>query len=153
MTIPNLMHNIKTKELESKFKKANSTVAQIARYMQNDDDSFDYSDHIRGQFNNIIIKYLPGAIYCGWSGNWANDPGKNIKGCYLPQPSTPNNQKYKTFNNAGYAHYDIIDDGIYILKDGSYLYLENNVNNIFVSIDLNGIQNAPNRWGYDIFMW
>lgn len=43
------------------------------------------------------------------------------------------------------------------LQDGTLLLFENatnNVNNIgsiYVSVDLNGYEGKPNRWGYDLF--
>lgn len=75
-----ILCNIKTRvrELETKFRKANSIIAQLARYIQNDDFSMDVSAYaISASFNEVISKYLPGAVYCGVWSKW-----KNIKGCY-----------------------------------------------------------------------
>ncbi|MDE6139062.1 MAG: hypothetical protein K2F57_06290, partial [Candidatus Gastranaerophilales bacterium] len=48
----------------------------------------------------------------------------------------------------------LLDDGILVLSDGSILYFENNQEGdsaIYISVDLNGIGNGPNIWGYDLF--
>jgi hypothetical protein len=39
------------------------------------------------------------------------------------------------------------------LQDGTLILFENytNVNRLWVSVDLNGFNNPPNRWGYDLF--
>ena len=39
------------------------------------------------------------------------------------------------------------------MQDGSLILFENNngIGKIFISVDLNGYNNPPNRWGYDLF--
>ncbi len=60
---------------------------------------------------------------------------------------------YKTYNgNRGYnANFD---EGQAILTDGMFIMIDNDGNNpICVSVDVNGVNKKPNRFGFDVFMF
>ena len=45
----------------------------------------------------------------------------------------------------------ILDDGQFLLKDGTLIIVENASQGIWVHVDLNGYKNPPNVFGYDLF--
>ena len=73
----------------------------------------------------------------------------------------PDNFKavYKNFNGTNEIPYALIDDGQFIINDGMLVLIENenNVANIkdrlYISIDINGYNKSPNRFGQDLFMF
>lgn len=45
-----------------------------------------------------------------------------------------------------------LDDGQFILKDGSIIFIENDGSpSVFISVDVNGYIKKPNKWGHDLF--
>lgn len=60
---------------------------------------------------------------------------------------------YKTLDGKTDALSPLFDDGQIALQNGSLLLFENNIieQRVYVSVDLNGYNNKPNRWGYDLF--
>ena len=59
----------------------------------------------------------------------------------------------KTLDGKTNAASSLLDDGQIALQNGSLLLFENNIieQRVYVSVDLNGYNNKPNRWGYDLF--
>ena len=70
LTLPNLMSTYKAHTLKTQFMKANSTLQQVFRLMQADDESLDPSDYPRNSdghlqdFYKIFFNYLSGATDC-----------------------------------------------------------------------------------------
>ncbi len=153
MTIPNLIANNKAKRLRSQFLKSYSTIQQVFRQMEADDVSLNPVDYKRntsnGEFYKTFMKYLQSPFDCGSS---AGGNKKRTLPCYdanLTSTMSP----YKNFGGQNSAPYSIFDDGQIALPDGTLLLFENNSGNnfIWVHVDLNGYNNPPNRWGYDLF--
>lgn len=144
MTIPTLMTNYKAKRLHSQFLKSYSTVQQAFKMMENDDVSLDPSTYASEDkmFYKTFINYLSGATDCRYKSN---------PQCYH------GGKGYTSFDGKASAASWLFDDGMVALQDGTLLLFENatnNVNNIgsiYVSVDLNGYEEKPNRWGYDLF--
>lgn len=61
-------------------------------------------------------------------------------------------QNYKTFNN-GKMQSKLLDDGQVFINDGMFIMVENNHSGggLMISIDVNGYNKKPNRWGHDLF--
>ena len=89
--------------------------------------------------NYIILKD------CGYGSYEANaciaNLGVDIEGTSL---------RYTTLNGKK-ANLKFFDDGQFITADGSMYMLENVSGPIFISVDVNGIEKRPNKWGYDLF--
>ena len=48
----------------------------------------------------------------------------------------------------------MLDDGAFVINNGMLFVIENPANNpngLLVSIDINGKNNRPNKWGWDLF--
>ena len=153
LTIPTLINNYKAKRLRSQFLKSYSTIQQVFKQMEADDVSLDpksYSE-LKSAFYLTFMNYLQGAMDCGSSGK-GQKQGYPCYAVYVKQGSE--DAPYKTLDG-GTANKDLFDDGEIALQDGTLLLFENNPNYsdspIFVSVDLNGYKNPPNRWGYDLF--
>ena len=63
---------------------------------------------------------------------------------------------YKTLDGKMNANAGLFDDGQIALQNGTLLMFENGgwgiwKDTVYVSVDLNGYNNKPNRWGYDLF--
>ncbi len=153
MTIPNLIANNKAQKLRSQFLKSYSVVQQVFKQMEADDVSLnpaDYKPNTTGKFYKTFIKYLQATMDCGGSSTDTNR--KNTLPCYYPAEDSTM-KPYKTFDGKKTLAYYNLDDGQIVLQDGTILFFENSVSNdyIWISVDLNGYKNPPNRWGYDLF--
>jgi len=145
LTIPGLINNYKAARLHSQFLKSYSTVQQAFKQMESDDVSLDPADYDQAKFYKAFMKYLQAPFDCGYlSGNNM----KRTKPCYDSHNSTT---PYRTFDGKSRANNYRFDDGQIALQDGTLLLFENWGGGVWVSVDLNGYNNPPNRWGYDLF--
>ncbi len=144
ITIPNLIVNNKARVLRSKFLKSYSTLSQMMKLIENDDVILDTT------LSKNLIKYLPGATFknsTAGTGNVNSDDPFFYWG----------NEAYKTYSGKVNASKNVFDDGQYALQDGSLLLLEWDEAHFpvgtrnWISVDLNGYNNGPNRWGVDLF--
>ena len=71
------------------------------------------------------------------------DEGGNVIGYMLDD--------YKTYNNKANVEGMYMDNGQFMLRNGMALFIENDNSMIFISVDVNGINKGPNRWGHDLF--
>ena len=147
ITIPGLMNNYKANKLRTQFLKTYSTVQQAFKFMQEDDVSLDPASYNRreGQvFYKTYKKYLKGITDCGLYTTEAFP-------CYNFQKEI-----YKTLNGKAVVDKFLFDDGQVVLQDGTLLAFEQPAdggNRIWVLADINGINNPPNRLGYDLFVF
>lgn len=106
------------------------------------------TDQSHGEFKNKIKPYLKILIDCGdeQAGKYE---AKCVQNGYYTQDKK---YTYKTYSG-NIANEDLFDDGQIILNDGSHLLFENvgNGGAVFVSIDVNGYNKLPNKWGEDVF--
>ena len=91
ITIPGLINNYKAARLRSQFLKSYSTVQQVFRQMENDDEvSTDPSDYAQHTFYKTFMTYLSGTTDCG--------RGFNSSPCYLAASRDSTNAKpYKSY--------------------------------------------------------
>ena len=70
----------------------------------------------------------------------------------LENPCVKNSERiYKTLDGKN-ASMNYLDDGQFILKDGSMIFLENVITGrVYISVDVNGYIKGPNIWGVDLF--
>lgn len=152
LTIPSLINNYKAKRLHTQFLKTYSTVQQVFKQMEADDVSLDPNTYPYGTFYLTFMNYLQGAFDCGSDATKVN----YLPPCYGYKWTTAdkNAKPYKSLDGKSNVSGSWFDDGQIALQDGTLLLFENSSANdgiIWVSVDLNGYNNPPNRWGYDLF--
>lgn len=147
MTIPTLIANTRAAQLKSRYFKSYSTITQALKLMQSDDVSMDNADFAYKLFMN----YLSAPYDCGLGGNIGADQGnKKEVPCY--KSNTGNSATpYKSLDGKSNFNQNYLDDGQIAMQDGSLFLFENEQDRIFISVDLNGYNNKPNRAGYDLF--
>ena len=149
LTIPSLINNYKAKRLHTQFLKSYSTVQQVFKQMEADDVSLDPNTYGGTMFYKTFMNYLTGATDCF----------RNLKNPACAPELDANyystkKDLYRTLDGSKTVIHWYFDDGQIALQDGTLLLFENSSANdgiIWVSVDLNGYNNPPNRWGYDLF--
>ena len=149
LTIPSLINNYKAQRLRTQFLKSYSTIQPVFKQMEADDVSTDPTSYGDQEYYKIFMKYLQAPMDCRVGYN------KNLPCVYTRDTSSKDFKPYKTFDGKTNANMSPFDDGQIALQDGTLLMFENYASadntKIFVSVDLNGYNNKPNRWGYDLF--
>ena len=151
ITIPGLINNYKANKLRTQFLKSYSTIQQAFKLMQEDDVSLDPTTYATSTYYKTFMKYLQAPTDCGLG-------DKKIYPCaYIRNSADPAFKYYKTLDGAN-ASMAYFDDGQIALQDGTLLMFENfsditdgDPTRVYISVDLNGAKNPPNRWGYDLF--
>lgn len=153
MTIPNLIANYRAHQLSSRFLESYSIIQQVFKQMEADDISLLPTDYNTGSYYKTFMKYLQAPTDCGLGGNIGLIAGnKKSKPCFNSNAGNTD-VPYKTLDGKTNALSPLFDDGQIALQNGSLLLFENNIieQRVYVSVDLNGYNNKPNRWGYDLF--
>lgn len=151
LTIPTLVNNYRKKQFETGLKKEYSVLLQALDMYKQDNETplkKEDTDQSQGEFKNKIKPYLKILVDCGdeQAGKYE---AKCVQNGYYTQDKK---YTYKTYSG-NIANEDLFDDGQIILNDGSHLLFENvgNRGAVFVSIDVNGYNKLPNKWGEDVF--
>ena len=156
MTIPTVVAKYQHKVLETQFKKAYSILYQLVLQVQNDTgmplNVKDYSYAYTGdqwKLYNTLKPYII-ANFCTTKG--CIDRIKVDENDDRPVQAYQNMKEYKTYNNKVNTSSYYMESGGFILPDGMSIYIENyNERNLMLSVDINGVQKRPNRWGHDLF--
>ncbi len=150
LTIPTLVNNYRKKQFETGLKKEYSVLLQaLDMYKQDNETPLKKEDcATHAAFKKAIQPYLKVLVDCGdeQAGKYE---AKCVQNGYYTQDKK---YTYKTYSG-NIANEDLFDDGQIILNDGSHLLFENvgNGGAVFVSIDVNGYNKLPNKWGEDLF--
>ena len=138
ITLSIVINDIKGKKLKAQLEKSYSILGQALSSAQNEfGDIINYNNH-HHDFRDTFIKQFANAYNC-----WDNDTHT----C-LTSNTRPN--EYKTYN--GSELYTLrFDDGNFILQDGTFVIIENGDGRLELTVDVNGKNNKPNRWGHDLF--
>ena len=149
LTIPGLINNYKAHRLHSQFLKSYSTVQQVFKQMEADDVSLSPKDYETGKFYQTFMRYLQAPFDCG-TRKGSTQAAKQILPCY---PFNDVTKTYKSLDGKATVQVNWFDDGQIAMQDGTLILFENyaEINQLWVSVDLNGFNNKPNRWGYDLF--
>ena len=152
LTIPGLINHYKAQRLRTQFLEAYSIVQQVFKQMEADDVSLDPTTYPTGQFYKTFMKYLKGATDCN---------RKKFLPCYYfdSDDRDENFAPYKSLDGKTNVLGQNFDDGQIALNNGMLIMFENyasdvtggDSNRLWVSVDINGYNNKPNRWGYDLF--
>lgn len=143
MTIPALANRTQGKELETSLKKSYSVLQNALNQMSYDEgqtiNRANYGPH---SFMPVFKKYFKVSKDC------------NNDGCAsgnLPETGQYKiSDNYKTYNNTPLA-VNLFDDGQLIVSDGMFIMIENIGGEILITVDTNGYNKKPNRWGHDLF--
>lgn len=155
MTLPSLIANHRNQELQTRFRKAYSTLWNIHMRMISDyngvyenfiqkDLAANNQDLVNKKYEYIDIfkKYLSGGKMCTFSNSYLSCSGKSVI------------VKYKTYtgNKEAELKADIVADRAIITSDGmSFFFGSTRFRNARIYIDTNGNAKGPNRLGFDVF--
>ena len=143
------MTNYKAYRLKTQFWKSYSTLSQVIRRMNDDGVLYNPSEYEVGEFYKIVLKYISGGLDCGMISN------RTAKGtpCYNANDSTQ--KPYSTlYGRKLGSGSQFVLHGQIAMQDGSLLLFQSFVLASYafvISIDINGYNNPPNRFGYDMF--
>lgn len=153
ITIPGLITNYKAKRLRTQFLKSYSVIQQAFKRMEYDEVSLDPRTYTNEYyFYKTFSTYFTGANVCDAQTSYSQSLALPCYNALLDRTKT-----YKTLDGNVSAPWNYFDDGQIALPDGSLILFENaknasyNAGSIWLSVDLNGFSNPPNRWGYDLF--
>lgn len=158
MTIPSLVQKNQNKALEASFKKNYSVIQQaFDMYHAEHGERLKATDlSSRNQNNGMNLKFEIQPYFkvlhdCGLYGS-------QPKACvpYMgnqAQDDERNSKVYKTYNNTPLTNLALFDDGQFVLTDGSLILIENPNGSsfVFITVDVNGYNKNPNKWGHDLF--
>lgn len=154
-TLPSIITSSRNKQLETGLKKGYSTLSQALKmYEQENGEPIKSSDE-GIDLKTILMSYLNIAKDCG-QGTDAD------KACIPNKDYVTDLDKFKAvytnYNGTNDIMYSFIDDGQFVINDGMLILIENDQNPSnkamrYISIDVNGYNKKPNRFGQDLFMF
>ena len=137
MTLPTLIRNQRNKALETAFKKNYSAISRALDMYQAENGERLTSETVGlHELKPILVKYMNVLQDCGWYD------------CVSASSTI-----YKNFNGTNKIVLGLLDDGQFILNDGSLILIENAGTILLISVDVNGHLKKPNRLGQDLFMF
>lgn len=150
MTLPVLIANKKAHELQAALNKNASVISQ-AVLMVAQDEGVDPTPATIGDhaLKVKLIKHMKVLKDCG--------SGTELTACVVNTAYEVNKDAkkvYRNYSNTTNIDMSLLDDGQFILADGSIILIENSLEKfeqIFITVDVNGFQKGPNRWGHDLF--
>ncbi len=153
MTMPSLVQNYQKKALETGLKKSYSVLSQAVQRMIEEDGEIPSRASVGSTRDNWIafekslsqnLKIVKNCSVYGFSNKCIS--GDSFTSWFN---STYKSYNKKTLGTAGWW----FDDGMYILADGSFLFLDYSTSNdVLLNIDINGSK-APNALGHDVFLF
>lgn len=152
MTLPSVINNSRNKQLEAALNKNYSVISQaLERYQADTGERITPAEVGTREFKSKIMPYFSVIKDCGYDK------------CLTSTGEGRNINTYRTYNS-GIVTKTYIDDGQFVLKDGSFVMIENTkvvpsegsgfldtTSVVFVSVDVNGYNKNPNKWGHDLF--
>lgn len=149
MTLPTVINNSRNKQLEAALKKNYSVLSQVLDMYQAETGERFQPLNTGVDLKKILLKYLHIIKDCG------NGIGDADKAC-IPnfgdvRPDHPEAEIYKNFTGERNIDLTIVDDGQFVVNDSSLWLM--NATGAYISIDINGYNKNPNRFGHDLFMF
>ena len=156
MTLPALINKTQHQELQTGLKKNYTVLQQALLRAQLDTGevvkpaNYQKVDEVTkgSPLKKLMIKYIKNAQDCGEG----TEKGSCIANCSITgneNAKTP----YITFNAKNSVIPNWLDDGQFITTDGTLFLLESAIGDgstvypILITVDVNGVQKRPNRWG------
>ena len=163
LTLPTVLSNIRNVQLETGLKKAYSTLEQALNLYQAENGTrivAGTAEH-RRMLKTYLMEYIKNSRDCGYGGSNVKE---NLEKACLPnnysgiEGDFPGEVSYKTYNGESSIALDYFDDGQFVTSDGMLILIENSGGKwfgdiMFISVDVNGYNKAPNRLGQDLFMF
>lgn len=151
ITIPTLHKNYKAVQFETAFKKAHSEMAAISKFMVAEQETDDLYGALAKSTAILSTQQGFAKSIETYYKNIKNEPQRAIAGKILDRHG--NVKYYRNFSNTANAPSPMFDDGGYELMDGRAIWFEGGFGNVvfMITYDLNGIDQGPNRYGYDLF--
>ena len=163
LTLPTVFTNIRNAQLETGLKKSYSTLEQALNLYQAENGArivAGTTEH-RRMLKTYLIKYIKNSRDCGYGGSNVKE---NLEKACLPnnyagiEGDFSGGASYKTYNGENSIALDYFDDGQFVTTDGMLILIENSSgpwfgDRMFISVDVNGYNKAPNRLGQDLFMF
>ena len=151
LTLPALIANKQAKDLEVSLKKNLSVIQQALIRISIDEGEPVSPLNLGGrELKPKLMKYMNILKDCGF--------GTEFDSCVPSTFSVEDaDATYKTYNKTRDISTTVLDDGQFILPDGSMIILENNHYlfdgryRVYISVDVNGFARKPNAWGHDLF--
>lgn len=145
MTLPALVNQTQGKELEAGLQKTYSVLQTAFNQMAYDEgqiiNNTNYPDNT---FMPKFKKYFKVSKDCG---------NQSCENPFVDEDGMARVSKnYKTYNNKKLQN-NKFDDGQVFVSDGMFIMVENMTGGVhlFITVDINGYNKKPNRWGHDLF--
>ena len=151
LTLPQLIKDYQGKVLHTQLLKAYSVLSQaLERMAVGENQVVNAANYYPYKFQPVFIKYFLVYKDCGRkdcetmendSFNMPDDESLFLK-----------IENYETYTRDRNIKSAFLDDGQFIFSDGMFVMIENvGDQNLFISVDVNGIKKRPNAWGHDLF--
>lgn len=149
MTLPAIIQNNRAKELRTGLLK-NYSVLQSALQKASYEQGQTITPATLGTqvLKSLLMKELNAVKDCGRESCTSRTSGENTNG----EATAYIINNYMTYNNKTLNSW-YFDDGQFMLADGSVWMIEHETNStqIYITIDINGPNKKPNKWGHDLF--
>lgn len=126
--------------MKAQLDKSYSTLSQALASAQNE---LGYTINYDSTYGNTLFK----DTYIKQFANAYDCRNEETKTC-LSRNTRPT--EYKTYTGNTLSTYRF-DDGNFLLQDGTFVIIELGDNRMELTVDVNGKDNKPNRWGHDLF--
>lgn len=162
LVMPLLINGHKAGTARAQFDTAYSLLSKTVADMDADDIPVLPANYTVDSFYTRIKNYSRIATDCG-----SYSSAKNTSVCvgYGAQDTSGNTDNYKIYNNHSNEKINIsrLDDGGFVLTNGMMVAIEQPAHStktingkvysrpILISVDINGKNKNPNRWGWDLF--
>lgn len=148
MTFPQLIKNYQGAVLRSQLEKAYSVLTQALQLMAYQEEQIpNCENYNNGKFAPIFIKYFRTVKNCGYNGceYFANTGNTGVDSSeWLKSKS------YLIYSKKKNLISSFFDDGQFITGEGMFIFIEN-INTLYITVDVNGRDKLPNAWGHDLF--
>lgn len=158
MTIPTVVNKYQKAVLHNSLIKQYAVMQAALQKMHADTGVTPNAQNFdRQTFKSAYIKYFKVLMDCGLGSTDVTDRENAQEYCVNEQTHHDENDRrytkhYMTYNNKKYIDNTLLNNGQFVLTDGSLIMIENwDIGNLYISIDVNGIKKRPNRWGQDLF--
>lgn len=145
MTLPTLIQNHKVKEFEARYKVASNMVYGIVNDFHSQDKTIygtRYCSANTGNCGADAFKFIEVIAEAFSNTHRLTDKGSGQYAMY----------KYTNFTNTSQFKPSLLDDGYMEVNNGMSIIVEsNNTYNPIIHVDINGLHNKPDRFGYDVF--
>ncbi len=147
LVLPNLIAGNKAATAKAQFNTAYALLTKAFADMDADNISIKPASYKGSQSLYPVLKqYQRVTTDCG---DFNSD--KNDSVCISYGNKNKEGDNYKSFHN-GTINMNRFDDGAFVINNGMLFAIENPANGyVWVSIDINGKNKLPNRWGWDLF--